>query len=52
MSQVPCYTAVLKLLRSTTWSLMHIYFIKFPSATSLKDHEAMLPWNITPQQLD
>jgi hypothetical protein len=31
---------------------MLTYFIKLPTATSLKDREAMLPWNITPQSLD
>jgi transposase len=34
------------------YAYLRYIFDKLPTATTLEDYEAMLPWNITPQQLD
>jgi len=34
------------------YAYLRYIFSKLPPATSLEDYEAMLPWNITPHQLD
>jgi len=34
------------------YAYLRYIFDRLPTATSLEDYEALLPWNITPEQME